>query len=132
MSGPKRNTWQREAVRGALVGATGFVSAQQLHEQLREEGSTIGLATVYRTLGSLEELGEADMIQSPGGENLFRSCVMEHHHHHLVCRRCGATHELASDQIEDWSVRVGKKYGFADISHVIDLFGICEACQEAE
>ena len=83
---PRRNTWQREAVRAALAEARGFVSAQQLHQALREAGSTIGLATVYRALGSLAETGEADSLQSPEGENLFRSCAMEGHHHHLICR----------------------------------------------
>ena len=46
----KRNTWQREAVRTALSTAEGFVSAQALHGALRDSGSTIGLATVYRAL----------------------------------------------------------------------------------
>ncbi|MHA3723718.1 Fur family transcriptional regulator, partial [Leucobacter sp. HY1910] len=62
---PRRNTWQREAVRAALASAHGFVSAQQLHQTLRDAGSTIGLATVYRALASLTEDGEADSIQAP-------------------------------------------------------------------
>lgn len=131
MTVARRNTWQREAVREALVEAPGFVSAQQLHEQLRMAGSTIGLATVYRTLASFEETGEADTIQA-GGETQFRACSMEDHHHHLVCRVCGATHELASEKIETWARRMGNEYGFADITHVVDLFGVCPECQNAQ
>ena len=126
----RRNTWQREAVREALVAAPGFVSAQQLHEQLRAGGSTIGLATVYRTLSSFEETGEADTIQV-GGETQFRSCSMEEHHHHLVCRICGETRELASDKIEAWASRTGTEHGFAEITHVVDLFGVCPDCLAA-
>jgi Fur family ferric uptake transcriptional regulator len=48
----RRNTWQREAVREALGNNEGFVSAQMLHSGLREAGSSIGLATVYRALAS--------------------------------------------------------------------------------
>ncbi|MGO7983893.1 transcriptional repressor, partial [Rhizobium johnstonii] len=56
----KRNTWQREAVRGALDSAGGFVSAQGLHSTLHASGSPSGLATVYRALVDLADAGEAD------------------------------------------------------------------------
>ena len=126
---PKRNTWQREAVRAALAGARGFVSAQQLHQELRDGGSTIGLATVYRALASLSEAGEADSLQSPEGENLFRSCTMTGHHHHLICRSCGDTRELSATVVEEWTRKVGAEHGFTEIEHVVDLFGLCERCR---
>src|SRR5690606_23898868 len=125
---PKRNTWQREAVRAELAEAHGFVSAQELHRRLKDDGSTIGLATVYRALASLADGGDADLIQSPEGENLFRSCVTTGHHHHLVCRSCGDTRELAAVVVEEWANRVGSEHGFTDIEHVVDLFGLCETC----
>ena len=55
----KRVTWQREAVRDALTTSEGFVSAQSLYGALRESGSPIGLATVYRALSDLAVEGEA-------------------------------------------------------------------------
>lgn len=125
----QRNTWQREAVRVALDQADAFVSAQQLHQSLKSEGSTIGLATVYRTLSSFAESGLADTLQSPDGENLYRSCDSKGHHHHLICRSCGKTRELAATVVEEWTGRVGAEHGFTDIEHVVDLFGICEECR---
>ena len=124
----KRNTWQREAVRAALVSAPGFVSAQQLHHSLREGGTTIGLATVYRALASLHEAGDADTLQSPEGENLFRSCALEGHHHHLICRSCGYTEELKAKAVEEWSQRVAAEHGFREVTHVVDIFGTCGSC----
>lgn len=131
MAEPKRNTWQREAVRAALADAQGFVSAQQLHATLRQQGSTIGLATVYRGLSTLTELGEADSLQSPEGENLFRSCTSPMHHHHLICRNCGSTRELEAAVVEDWARGVGAEYGFTEVQHVVDLFGLCGECQRS-
>jgi Fur family ferric uptake transcriptional regulator len=131
MQQPKRNTWQREAVRAALAEKRGFVSAQQLHQVLRESGSTIGLATVYRALAGLAEAGEADSLQSPEGENLFRSCATKGHHHHLICRQCGDTRELAATVVEEWTQRVAAEHGFAEIEHVVDIFGLCERCRAA-
>lgn len=130
MQQPKqRNTWQREAVRVALAEAPGFVSAQRLHQELRDQGSTIGLATVYRALSGLVEAGEADSLQSPEGENLFRSCAMQGHHHHLICRSCGDTRELSASVVEEWTRKVGAEHGFTEIEHVVDLFGLCAACR---
>ncbi|MDI6023531.1 transcriptional repressor [Leucobacter sp. UT-8R-CII-1-4] len=128
MSTTKRNTWQREAVRARLAEAQGFVSAQQLYSVLRDEGSTIGLATVYRNLAQLTEAGEADSLQSLDGENLFRSCSTGHHHH-LICRSCGETREIKASVVEEWASRVGAEHGFSEIEHVVDLFGVCERCR---
>jgi len=132
MSAPTRNTWQREAVRARLAEASGFVSAQHLYAVLREEGSTISLATVYRNLAQLADSGEADSLQSPEGENLFRSCATKGHHHHLICRSCGDTRELEARVVEQWAARVGAEHGFTEIDHVVDLFGLCENCRAAE
>ncbi len=126
-SPPKRNTWQKDAVRHALGEATGFVSAQQLHSVLRRHGSTIGLATVYRTLTNLIKSGDADSLQSQEGELLYRACGAAHHHH-LICRVCGVTVEIEADRVEAWAENVAKEHGFSNTSHTIDIFGTCSAC----
>ena len=123
----KRRTWQRTAVREALAGREDFVSAQSLHTQLREGGSPIGLATVYRALADLAEEGEADSLQAEG-ENLYRACVSAGHHHHLICRSCGRTVEIEADDIEAWGASTAAAHGFQDPQHVVDVFGTCAAC----
>ncbi|HUH53931.1 MAG TPA: transcriptional repressor [Microbacteriaceae bacterium] len=127
----RRNTWQQTAVRDALEAIDGFVSAQQLHTDLKTEGSTIGLATVYRALSGMVEQGDADTLLSPSGESLFRACTTTDHHHHLICRRCGATEEIAAQVVEDWSKKIASDYGFSDPTHEIDIFGICPNCQRS-
>jgi Fur family ferric uptake transcriptional regulator len=122
----KRNTWQREAVREALGDAEGFVSAQALHSTLRDTGSPIGLATVYRALASLAGAGEADSLQQDG-ESLYRACTSGHHHH-LICRNCGITVEIEADPVESWAHRVAAEHGFTEPSHVVDVFGLCAEC----
>jgi Fur family ferric uptake transcriptional regulator len=125
----KRNTWQREAVRTALNTSEGFVSAQALHSHLRQGGSSIGLATVYRALADLATEGEADSLQQEG-ESLFRACTPGSHHHHLICRNCGLTIEIEADAVEDWARSIATKHGFIEPSHVVDVFGLCENCAE--
>ncbi|MEY4398519.1 MAG: hypothetical protein RLZ53_1095 [Actinomycetota bacterium] len=123
----KRNTWQKDAVKHALGEAAGFVSAQQLHLVLRNHGSTIGLATVYRALADLATAGDADSLQSKDGELLYRACGTEHHHH-LICRTCGKTVEIEASKVETWADEVAKSHGFTQPSHTIDIFGVCASC----
>jgi Fur family ferric uptake transcriptional regulator len=124
----KRNTWQREAVREALGSNEGFVSAQSLHSSLRDSGSPIGLATVYRALADLAVEGEADSLQSLEGESLYRACTPGQHHHHLICRNCGLTVEIEADAVELWAQSVAAEHGFTQPNHVVDVFGLCAEC----
>jgi Fur family transcriptional regulator, ferric uptake regulator len=124
----KRNTWQRDAVKDALNKREDFVSAQKLHTQLKLEGSTIGLATVYRTLTDLVASKEADALQSPDGENLYRACVSEGHHHHLICRSCGQTQEIKAEAVEAWAAQVAAEHGYTQPRHIVDVFGLCAQC----
>ncbi len=123
----KRNTWQREAVREALGTSEAFVSAQALHSALREGGSSIGLATVYRALADLATEGEADALQQDG-ESLYRACTPGTHHHHLICRNCGLTVEIEADAVEQWARSVAAEHGFTEPNHVVDVFGLCADC----
>jgi len=126
----KRNTWQREAVREALSESEGFVSAQGLHSHLRDGGSPIGLATVYRALADLATQGEADSLQQEG-ESLFRACTPGSHHHHLICRNCGLTVEIEADAVEEWARNVAAEHGFTQPNHIVDVFGLCAECSLA-
>ncbi len=128
----KRNTWQREAVREALGSNDGFVSAQALHSSLRNTGSAIGLATVYRALTDLAVAGEADSLQSADGESLYRACTPGQHHHHLICRSCGLTVEIEADAVERWAQSVASDHGFTQANHVVDVFGLCAECSRAQ
>ncbi len=123
----KRNTKQREEVWHALERNPGFVSAQELHQALRDLGSTIGLATVYRTLNALADEGNVDALTREG-ENLYRACSPGHHHH-IICRECGLTKEIEASAVEAWAKAVAAEYGYADPQHIVDIFGTCGACQ---
>ncbi|WP_298455372.1 Fur family transcriptional regulator [uncultured Cellulomonas sp.] len=124
----QRVTRQRTAISALLGDVDDFRSAQQLHELLVARGDRTGLATVYRTLQSLAEDGEVDVLRGAGGEAIYRRCEQRTHHHHLVCRSCGATVEIEGPSVEAWATAVGTRHGFADIEHTLELFGTCSAC----
>ncbi|RPF28768.1 Fur family transcriptional regulator [Georgenia muralis] len=126
-----RMTRQRAAVSGMLARTQDFRSAQQLHEMLREAGESIGLATVYRTLQSLADAGEVDVLRIADGETRYRRCGQSEHHHHLVCRGCGRTVEVEGAPVERWAAEVAQDNGFVEVDHTAELFGTCARCAES-
>lgn len=105
------------------------MTAQELHAALRSRGTRIGLTTVYRQLQRLAESGEVDVIRTDVGEAAYRRCRTERHHHHLVCDRCGRTIEIEGPTVERWAASVATSHGFTDVSHHVEVFGVCPNCR---
>src|SRR5450631_1842469 len=127
---PARVTRQRKAVADLLSEFHDFRSAQQIHAARRERGNNIGLGTVYRTLGLMVHSGHVDVLTREDGEAVFLQCS-QRHHHHLLCRSCGCSVEVASQAVVQWADDVAKEHGYTDISHTLQLSGLCPACSPA-
>lgn len=127
-----RSTTQGGLVKAALNEASGFRSAQDVYAVLRANGESVGLSTVYRHLQSMADASLADVIHNPDGETTYRLCgestPAQHHHHHLVCRQCGHAEEVAGVAVERWADKVAQEYGFSDVNHTVEVFGICARC----
>lgn len=128
-----RNTRQAEALESILREADGFRTAQDLFAELRRRGDRIGLTTVYRHLATLAEQGSADVVHTADGESQYRLCGVPagagepagDHHHHLVCRQCGRSVEVSGPEVEAWAERVAAAAGYTEISHTLEVFGLC-------
>uniref|UniRef100_UPI00404750B1 Fur family transcriptional regulator n=1 Tax=Aquiluna sp. TaxID=2053504 RepID=UPI00404750B1 len=123
----RRNTWQKTAVLEQLSNTDEFVSAQELHQKISQSGKKLGLTTVYRALTEMVEQGMADSLSISDGEMRYRICTPEHHHH-LICRLCGKTVEFDMPGFEELALEVAKANGFTELSHEIELFGVCKDC----
>lgn len=129
-NGRHRSTRQGGAVRDALVDAGGFRSAQDVYAALRAQGEPVGLSTVYRHLQSFADDGLVDVIHTPDGETTYRFCgeATQNHHHHLVCRKCGRAEEIEGRAVERWAATMAERYGFTDVDHTVEVFGVCAEC----
>ena len=123
-----RPTRQRRAIAAAMETFDDFRSAQEIHDLISQQGDSVGLATVYRTLSALADAGEVDMLRNEAGDAVWRRCS-ETHHHHLVCRSCGATVEVEGPTVERWTASIAGEHGFTDVSHTLDIFGTCPGCR---
>jgi Fur family ferric uptake transcriptional regulator len=124
-----RSTRQRALVAAALLEVDDFRSAQDLHDLLRSHGEQVGLTTVYRALQAMTEAGDIDVLVGSDGQSLYRRCGQSQgHHHHLVCRECGFTVEVTGPAVERWTSSIARTNGFTDVSHSLDIFGLCSRC----
>ncbi len=128
--GPRRSTRQGAAVEEVLRDADGFRTAQEVFAAAVTAGHRIGLTTVYRHLGALAETGAADVVHRDDGEVQYRLCGAPDrgaHHHHVVCRVCGRSEEVDAPEVERWAERVAGAAGYTDVSHTVEVFGLCPA-----
>ncbi len=122
-----RPTRQRVEVLSELAKEPNDATAQQLWSRLRESGnSTIGLATVYRTLARLRDEGVVDALAHHGSEQCFRLCTNAHHHH-LLRVTC---HKVVEDQTANrslgaWVDKVASSHGFVADEHSVEITGHC-------
>jgi Fur family ferric uptake transcriptional regulator len=125
-----RSTRQRAAVATVLDSLEEFRTAQEIHAQLRAAGEAVGLTTVYRTLQAMADSEEVDVLRTADGETAYRRCS-KGHHHHLVCRQCGRTVEVEGPAVERWADKVAAEHGYTDVSHTLEIFGLCAECRTA-
>jgi Fur family transcriptional regulator, ferric uptake regulator len=122
-------TEQREIVLKILLHAKDHLSAEEVYNEIKKEypDSNIGIATVYRALGFLEEV---DLIASItfGADGKKYESNAKSHHDHLICTSCGKIVEFIDEEIEKRQERIAKKNGFKITSHSMQLYGTCQDC----
>lgn len=126
----RRNTRQKEMIAHVMGDLDSFETAQAIHDRLTARGERVGIATVYRNLQAMAAAGQVDTLQQ-GNETLYRACADQDHHHHLVCRSCGRTVEFEIPGLEDWVAAAARRNGFTEVTHTVEVFGLCPECAAA-
>ncbi|MCA9730034.1 MAG: transcriptional repressor [Candidatus Eisenbacteria bacterium] len=127
-----RFTRERSELLSAIFQAPRHFEAEDLIRTVDERESRVSRATIYRTLGLLEECGILRKSLFGHNRHFYESTVGRHHHDHLVCIRCGQIREFEEDRIEDLQEEICTRFGYTIVDHVHEIFGICGECRERE
>jgi len=100
------------------------LSAEDVYRVLLEQGSDIGLATVYRVLMQFVQAGLLERRHFEGGKAVFE-LNEGRHHDHLVCLRCGRVEEFVDAGIEARQRAIAAERGFELQEHALALYGVC-------
>lgn len=125
----RRVTAPRRAIAHAISQADGWLRPQEIHARARSEYQRLGLVTVYRTLSLLLDLGCVRRIHLEDGCHGYARAQLDHGHH-LVCRQCQQVIEFPG--VEDMRPimrQVAQRTGFLIEDHMLELVGLCPACQ---
>lgn len=125
-----RVTRARALIEKQLEEDDTFAAAQTVYNRLIARGPHVGVATVYRNLQSMAADGKVDSV-SRNGEVFYRLCK-DHRHHHVICRHCGRAIEIEIPGLEQWVGNRAHSLGFSDVTHEIDVFGLCAQCRALE
>ena len=99
-----------------------------MYGEIRNDFPTISLATVYKTVNLLKELGEILEIGLTDGRNRYDG-NKPYPHPHLICTTCNRIIDPDVSLLDQLTTEVAKATGYRITSHQVELFGICPACQ---
>jgi Fur family peroxide stress response transcriptional regulator len=125
-----RLTPQRMAVLTILAESDAHPSVQDIYQQVKRNFPMTSLATVYKTISMLKEMGEvlelgfSDLGSRYDGRQPFP-------HPHLICVHCNKIVDWESDILTDLASQVAKTSGYQMVGHRLDLLGLCPDCQRA-
>ena len=127
-------TPQRKAVIEVMLeNQDKHLSSEEIYDVVKKDYPEIGLATVYRTLNTLDELSIiVKMNFNDGCIRYELDTDEEHHHHHLICRECGKVIEVKEDLLEDIEREIENKYDFQILDHNLKFYGICNVCKNSQ
>ena len=105
------------------------MTAEDVYKVLLNEGSDIGLATVYRVLMQFEQAGLLSRNHFEAGKAVFELNEGQHHDH-LVCVNCGRVEEFFDPEIERRQQQIANERGYKLQDHALSLYVLCnrEGC----
>lgn len=119
----------RTAVIDALGSEQCCLTAQEIHDRVRERRPRIGIASVYRTLDALVGLGLVHRLDlRSDGAHYEPATSTGDHHHHVVCGDCGRVEPFTDDRLERAIGKASTEAPFHIDAHEIVLRGVCETC----
>ncbi len=123
-----RVTRLRQQVMEIIASSTTALTPQEIYQKSLEWDQSPGIASVYRTLEMLENLGLIQQIHQPGGCHSIWPAV-EGHNHYLICRDCGLMKVIEGDEdITGYIDNIEKQTGYRVDDHWLQFFGTCRGC----
>lgn len=127
-----KNTPQRRVIVDVFFKSGKHLSTEELYNAVRKQDSSIGQATVYRTLKLLCDAGLAKELHFGDTTARYEPVEDDSHHDHLICTACGKNQEVMDATIERLQEELAERHGFILTSHKMILYGICDSCRKPE
>ncbi len=124
-----RITPQRIAILGILANSCEHPGVEQIYREVIKKFPTTSLATVYKTVTLLKELGEVMEIAFGDGSNRYDG-KNPRPHPHIMCVKCKSITDPDLSSLNEMSKELSEETGYKIVSHRLDFFGVCPNCQK--
>ncbi len=133
--GGSKLTPQRLAILDVIIAQEGkHLTIEEIYDKVRDVKPETGVATVYRTILLLEELGVVKKLDLNDGIYRYEINHEEevHGHHHLICSACGKVEEVRGDLLDNVEQIIETDYKFRIKDHSLKFYGLCSDCFRIE
>ncbi len=121
-----RVTAPRRAIIKALLECDGHVTADELAATVQAAHPDVHTSTIYRCLGSLEELDVVDHVHLGHGRAVYH--LADESHQHLVCEACGTVVEVPDAAFATLARNLRTRFGFTVEPRHFAVTGRCASC----
>ncbi len=122
-------TRQRRSIIKAVVSSEDRLTPAALYNKLHQDYPDIGLVTVYRTLGLLDNLGFLCKLHT-GGDCHACTIGTPEPHHHLICSGCGKVIDFFCRSMAELEGNLAEETGFTIKDHLLEFTGYCQNCRK--
>lgn len=122
-------TPQRYAIYKYLCSTKEHPSAETIYNELKEEYPMLSLATVYKTLRTLVDIGIVQELNA--GEDNFRYDANAETHPHIMCLNCGRVDDIEGADFGFLNELAARNTDYTIESHKLYFYGICRKCKRS-
>jgi Fur family peroxide stress response transcriptional regulator len=125
----RRLTPQRRLILQVLEESSGHLDADALYDRVKVRGVDVSLATVYRTLAVLREIGLVEEHRL-GEDHGHYEAVHDEPHYHFTCLRCGKVIEFDAPLVAQIEQELREQKGVRIASTHLHVSGYCAQCKD--
>lgn len=118
---------QREEIKQTVLKSEQHLTAEEIYCIVKQKNEKISLATVYRNLNLLSDLGIIRKIYLPNGSVRFDSLLYQHCHG--VCIKCGKIFNIDLN-LDNLYYMIEEQTGIQPVQYHFVVEGICTDCQK--
>lgn len=119
-----KHSKQRDALIEILQSTDTHPTAEWVYEKMREKFPNVSLATVYRNLKHMIEIGIARELYT---DNSSRFDANMTDHYHFVCKNCSKLIDIFPEE-ENSEIKKIKSMGFEIDRYDLSIYGLCKEC----
>ena len=128
-SAGRRLTSQRRLILQVLEESDGHLDADALYDRVRARDADVSLATVYRTLAVLREIGLVEEHRL-GEDHGHYEAVRQEPHYHFTCLRCGQVIEFDTSLVAQIEQALSEQKGVRVTGAHLHVSGYCAQCKD--